>query len=478
MRIKKSKRGLTFSFQENESFYAGAKYRYVIDRALNEVIILPDKDGKYQMSRKGTAHKPLVDLRNQEIREIVSSARYMEIEICDDQIIVHVIRSQTYTEQLSDRELLSMLDSKEETVFEISKEDLLSNNEALTDMLKSAGLFSAKQRTDLEYVFDVASLFSGAGLLDYPFAKDNTFDIKFACDFDKSAVESYKYNIGDHILCMDMRELLPEQVPDIDLIIGGPCCQGYSNANRADINKETAKAKRLLIDDYIRIILAKRPLVFVIENVPQFITKEHGMYLEKVLTELSEYQITYQVVEDWELGGYTKRKRMILIGSKVGKILIPDVELTTKRTVGDALKKVTENWIHYKDVTQARPDTVEKMKHVRPGHNYKDIPEMADLDRHSNVYRRLAADEPGVTITNWRKVNLMPPVGNRILTVAEAEALMGLPGTFRVFGSLNDRQQQIGNGVTQAIAHFVKSIVKNALCAFANEKLAISYSVA
>lgn len=478
MRIKKSKRGLTFSFRENESFYAGAKYRYVIDRALNEVIILPDKDGKYQMSRKGTAHKPLVDLRNQEIRKIVSSARYMEIEICDDRIIVHVIRSQTYTEQLSDRELLSMLDYKEETVFEISKEDLLSNNEALTDMLKSAGLFSTKQRTDLEYVFDVASLFSGAGLLDYPFAKDNSFDIKFACDFDKSAVESYKYNIGDHILCMDMRELLPEQVPDIDLIIGGPCCQGYSNANRADINKETAKAKRLLIDDYIRIVLSKRPLVFVIENVPQFITKEHGMYLEKVLTELSEYQITYQVVEDWELGGYTRRKRMILIGSRIGKILIPDVELTTKKTVGDALKKVTENWIHYKDVTQARPDTVEKMKHVRPGHNYKDIPEMANLDRHSNVYRRLAADEPGVTITNWRKVNLMPPVGNRILTVAEAEALMGLPGTFRVFGSLNDRQQQIGNGVTQAIAHFIKSIVKNALCAFTNEKISINYSAA
>lgn len=53
MRIKKSKRGLTFSFQENESFYAGAKYRYVVDRELDEVIIIPDKDGKYQMSRKG-----------------------------------------------------------------------------------------------------------------------------------------------------------------------------------------------------------------------------------------------------------------------------------------------------------------------------------------------------------------------------------------------------------------------------------------
>lgn len=138
---------------------------------------------------------------------------------------------------------------------------------------------------------------------------------------------------------MDMRDLQPEQVPDIDLIIGGPCCQGYSNANRADINKESAKVKRLLIDDYIRIVLAKRPLMFIIENVPQFITKEQGIYLNKVLTELSDYQITYHVVNDWDVGGYTTRKRMILIGSKIGKVIIPNVELTSKKTAGDALKR-------------------------------------------------------------------------------------------------------------------------------------------
>ena len=243
-----------------------------------------------------------------------------------------------------------------------------------------------------------------------------------------------------------MRDLTPEQVPDIDVIIGGPCCQGYSNANRHDINKDTAKAKRLLIDDYIRIVKAKQPLVFLIENVPQFITKEGGIYLEKVLTELSEYQITYQVVNDWDVGGYTTRKRMLLIGSKIGKIQIPDVELATKHTAGDALKKVTPEWIHYSDITKARPDTIKKMDQVRPGHNFKDIKGMENLDRHSNVYRRLAMDEPSVTITNWRKVTLMPPVGNRILSVAEAAALMGLKKGFQFFGTLNDRQQQVGNG--------------------------------
>lgn len=251
-------------------FFTGAKYRYIIDRQVSEVIILPDSEGKYQVSRKGAAHKPLIDIRNKEIRDVISNARYIEIEICDDKIIAHIVKSQIYVDGLSDRELLPMFDSSDQISFEISKEDLIHNSESLVDMLNIAGFFSAKEVNDLEYVFDMASLFSGAGLLDYPFAKDPSFDIRFACDFDKAAVESYKHNIGDHILCMDMRNLQPEQVPDIDLIIGGPCCQGYSNANRADINKESAKVKRLLIDDYIRIVLAKRPLMFVIENVPQF----------------------------------------------------------------------------------------------------------------------------------------------------------------------------------------------------------------
>ena len=265
-----------------------------------------------------------------------------------------------------------------------------------------------------------------------------------------------------------------EEVPDVDVIIGGPCCQGYSNANRHDIDKTTAKAKRLLIDDYIRIVKDKQPLVFLIENVPQFITKEAGMYLEKVITGLSEYQITYQVVNDWDVGGYTTRKRMLLVGSKIGKIQIPDVELTRKRTAGEALKKVTPDWIHFSDVTKARPDTIEKMAQVRPGHNFRDIKGMEHLDRHSNTYRRLSMDEPSITIVNWRKVNVMPPIGNRILSVAEVAALMGLNKEYQFFGSLNDKQQQVGNGVTQAIASFVKSIIKNALYCHVNQQIQLT----
>jgi DNA (cytosine-5)-methyltransferase 1 len=347
-------------------------------------------------------------------------------------------------------------------------------------MLTASGLFSQKTRTDLSYVYDTVSLFSGAGLLDYPFKKDESFDIKFAVDFDKSACETYKANIGDHILCMDIRDLKEAQVPNADLIIGGPCCQGYSNANRAG-NEVQDISKRLLIDDYIRIVQAKKPLMFLIKNVEQFITKEKGKYLERVLTALSDdYNITYSVVNDWEVGGYSKRKRMLLIGSikAMGKIVIPDVCLTSKKVVKDALKKVTSEWYNYNDITKASASTQAKMAQVPQGGNYKYIKEMEHLDRHSNVYRRLDENEPSVTITNWRKVNLTHPTENRILSVSEAAAIMGLDKNFKFLGSINDRQQQCGNGVTQAIASFAKSIIKNALYRYSNESLGLSLAVA
>ena len=473
MRIKKSNRGLTFAFNANEKFRVGSHYRYIVDVRKSEIVLISDENGKYRISHKGVHSRPLVDLRNKEIKEAMSLAAYMEVEVLEDKIVVHIIKKDVSIDNLSERDIIDMLDKDTDISFAVSKETLLEHDSALVDMLTAAGLFSQKETDDLSYVFDTVSLFSGAGLLDWPFKNDGSFDIRFAVDFDSSACETYRQNIGDHILCMDIRDLAESQVPDADLIIGGPCCQGYSNANRAEKTEQNI-LKRLLIDDYIRIVRAKKPLMFLIENVEQFITKEKGKYLQKVLTELSDvYNITYSVVNDWEVGGYSKRKRMILIGSvkAMGKVIIPNVELVTKKTVRDALSKVTADWYNYSDVTNPSPSTVAKMKQVPQGGNYKAIKEMAHLDRHSCIYHRLAWDKPSITITNWRKINLTHPEKNRILTVSEAAAIMGLDNRFRFFGSLNDKQQQVGNGVTQAIACFAKSIIKTYLYAFVNKKL-------
>lgn len=473
MKIRKSNRGLTFSFNENEHFKVGSHYRYIVDTANSEVILIADENGKYKLSRKGANAKPLVDLRNEEIKEAMSLASYMEIEICDSQIIVHIIKKSVSFGTDSDIDIADLLDKNEEVSFAISKEELSEHNEALSEMLTASGLFSEKTAEDLAYVFDTVSLFSGAGLLDYPFHKDGSFDLRFAVDFDRSACETYRNNIGDHIWCMDIRDLDEADVPEAEVIVGGPCCQGYSNANRAG-NTVQDISKRLLIDDYIRMVRAKKPLMFLIENVEQFITKEQGKYLGKVIDELSaDYNITYSVVNDWDVGGYSTRKRMLLIGSvkAIGKVIIPDVELTERKTVRHALAKVDDTWFNYSDITKASPETVAKMAQVPQGGNYKCIRGMENLDRHSNIYRRLELDKPSVTITNWRKVNLIHPTENRILSVAEASSIMGLDKDFRFYGSINDRQQQVGNGVTQAIATFAKDIIKNYLYAFVNKQL-------
>lgn len=177
-----------------------------------------------------------------------------------------------------------------------------------------------------------------------------------------------------------------------------------------------------------------------------------------------KYNISTTIVKDADVGGYTSRRRAIMIGSKIGNISLPNLKLLPYKTVKEALDKVNESWFNYTDVTQANERTKRKMNFVRPGHNFMDIPdELRDRGTHSNHYRRLHWNEISPALPNWRKCLLLHPEQNRILTVAEAAALSGLDETVRFLGPLNSRQQQVGNGVPYAIANLIKNTVKKAL---------------
>lgn len=484
MKIKRSKRGLTFSIKER-LFDIGTKYRYVIDKTHNEILIIPDKNGNMTVSRKksGKTYKPLFDIRSKEVREVVSSCDYLEVEICRNRIVVHTIENVSEKSIIHRDNLVRIEDIVGRYTGEIVLDSVVGenypqkifghptlNDDAYFLYLCSNGPgykpFTKRVKKDIAKVYNVASLFSGAGLLDYAF-KDPQFRFVYGVDFDKDACETYRNNIGNHIVCDDIRNVDEKTVPDVDLIIGGPCCQAYSAANRRNENTAEAEKKRLLIDDYIRIVKCKQPKVFVIENVPQLLTKDHGMYINKVFDSLSEYEITTKVVCDLSVGGYTTRKRAIVIGSRIGEIKLPDAAFTTIKTVRDALKNVDSTWFNWNDVTLPRESTRVTMSYVPQGGNWKDVP--PEIHKfgpatHSDIYQRLAWDQPSPTLVNWRKINLTHPEENRILNVSEAAALMGLPKEFKVFGStLNAKQQQIGNGVTQAIGKFVKKYVLEAL---------------
>lgn len=324
-------------------------------------------------------------------------------------------------------------------------------------------------KDDLSYVYRVCSLFSGAGMLDYPFHKDPAFKIVFANDSDAGACMTYRRNIGKHILCAPISEVDGTKI-HAEVGIGGPCCFGFSNANRTNLESDESQKKRDLIDEYIRVISnIKEMKVIVVENVPQFLSRSQGKYMERLLSELPAYEFSVQNVVDCEVGGYTSRKRAIVIGSKIGQISLPNIKVSPYHTVREALSLVDSSWFNYSDVSTSTPDTARKMSYVRPGHNFKDIPPEAGTfgrHTHSDRYRRLNPDEVAPTIVNWRKICLMPPEGNRVLSVAEAAALQGFKKDFCFLGTIGQRQQQVGNGVPYAIANLIKNTIKQALNAW------------
>jgi len=109
----------------------------------------------------------------------------------------------------------------------------------------------------------IVSLFSGAGGLDLGLIQAGN-KVIWANDIDVNAVETYKNNIGNHIICEDIKNVNIDEIPDADVVVGGFPCQGFSMANRF----------RMLDDDrnqlykfFYEVIKRKQPKYFIAENV-------------------------------------------------------------------------------------------------------------------------------------------------------------------------------------------------------------------
>lgn len=494
--IKASDRGLTFSFNKTETFDIGTAVTYAVDLKNKKIIILPaqSENKKASVSRKkcGSEYKPLLDLRSKEVKELLAQAEYLNVEILGGQILVSayvedqsksgeqhkqekvikledIIPVRKISSFLMDENLLKMAVGTETVSFDATG-NIQSNVEGLNSYRSNA--FSPNFKKDLSKVFKVISLFSGAGMFDYPFAKDKQFEIVYAVDNDKDAVESYKHNIGEHIECKSVYDVNGKELPKADLLIGGVVCTPFSNANRHTRLKDHSDSK--LLNEYIRIVKESGVNAFVLENVPQILTACEGEYLQQILEEMKEFDITANIVCDSDVGGYTSRKRAIVCGSKFGKVDLPTILMKSVKTVKQALSKVTEDWFNYKDVTIPRKDTRLRMSCVPQGGNWKDIPEELRTNgckvekKHSHCYYRLNENSISPSIVNWRKPPLIHPVEDRTLTVAEASALSGFEKDFEFHGSLSSKQQQCGNGVPFALGKYVKDAIKKHLNQYIN----------
>lgn len=471
--LKGSKRGLTFSFHGNGAFEPGRKYQYIINLEENIIIIAPSETTGNRISKKrcGTQIKSLIDIRSREIREMVSCAKTIKIDIRENEILVHLFKQSTDAEiiRLDQKSKIGAIALSRELLRAAGGEDISWPGYSENGTPEHTGMEpDEKEKRDITDVIRVISLFSGAGMLDYAFSADTHFDIVYAAEYDPDAVETYRKNIGDHIHRIDIRTLTGKDLPNTDIIIGGPPCQPFSNANRHNEARFENHKEGDMFEHFIRLIQECFVKVFLIENVPGLLSNKDGYFTRMLREELPEYDIASAIVSDCDLGGYTKRKRAVVIGSRIGHPVIPQLKILPFKTVKDALGKVDHTWPNAADITVSNDLVKKKISMIPEGGNWRDLPEEYwTKSVHSNMYRRLDRNKPSVAIANWRKYLLSPPKWDktgdwdRILSVSEAAALQGVGKDFEFYGSMNAKQQQVANGVTYAIGKFIRGIVRS-----------------
>ncbi len=128
--------------------------------------------------------------------------------------------------------------------------------------------------------YSVVDLFAGAGGLSLGFQQTGKFDIKVAAENNKHAKATYKRNHGntkllDDVCTVDYQDIVHKHGP-IDVLIGGPPCQGFSNANRQ--KNHAISSNNRLVKEYVKAVCGLQPKVFVMENVDMLRSETHRFY--------------------------------------------------------------------------------------------------------------------------------------------------------------------------------------------------------
>lgn len=132
-------------------------------------------------------------------------------------------------------------------------------------------------------MYKVVDLFAGAGGLSLGFEQTKKYDIKVAFENNPEMQATYRLNHPDTDVrgdvCTADYTAIQEQYGAIDVVIGGPPCQGFSNANRQ--KNHTVNKNNMLVKQYVRAIVELQPKAFVMENVSMLKSQVHRFYLER-----------------------------------------------------------------------------------------------------------------------------------------------------------------------------------------------------
>ncbi len=316
-------------------------------------------------------------------------------------------------------------------------------------------------------------LFSGAGGFSLGF--DNKgFQNVFSVDIEPSFCETYHYNFPNHNLIQkdicditDLELRYLKEHDDIDVIIGGPPCQGFSIAGNIG-RKFIDDPRNRLFKEFVRVVKVIEPSYFVMENVARLYNHNKGNTRKEIIKDFENlgYKVACKILNSADYGVPQVRQRVIFIGAKHNQdILFPEKETDVYVTVKDALSSYPKlesgqaSTIPNHIAMSHSEQMLHKMSFVSDGGDRSEIPEQfRPKSGDVRKYIKYSSDKPAVTVTgDMRKIFHYEQ--NRALTVRELAKLQSFPDDFVFKGTKISQQQQVGNSVPPKLAEAIASVI-------------------
>lgn len=342
----------------------------------------------------------------------------------------------------------------------------------------------------------VADLFAGVGGLSHGFDMEG-FDIVFSIEFDKEIASANQYNhphtkvYNTDITKINIEDLYKRH-SNIDVIIGGPPCQGFSQkGKRLSLNDE----RNYLFQYFIQFVKKFKPKYFLLENVPNIITTSNGFFKDEIINAFSNlgYSIDHDILKASNFGIPQDRRRAFFLG-KLGsnslnlpkvnykKVSIKDaiydlpfiasgegkdVSVYDKEPLSKYQKKLrtTSTVLYNHKSTNHSKIALERLSLIPKNGGRDSLPkEHLTKSIFSGTWCRLKEDGIAATITTRFDTPssglFTHPILDRCLTVREAARIQSFPDTFRFYGNKTSQMKQVGNAVPPLLAKAIAEVIK------------------
>ena len=299
----------------------------------------------------------------------------------------------------------------------------------------------------------IVSLFSGCGGMDLGFLggfeflgenySQNNFSIIWANEINPAACNTYRVNIGNHIIEGDI-QLTATTLPSYaDIVIGGFPCQDISINGKM----QGVKGKRsCLYTSIVEAVRKMQPKMFIAENVKGLLLKSNADSLQTILNDFNSlgYNITYKLYDSADYNVPQTRERVFIVGTRndISDFSHPQpvcqTYITAKEAIGD-LESLSEDESFNHIWSKARKST-------------------------EQGNRRLQADRPGYTIRAECHGNIQFHYSlPRRISMREAARIQSFPDTFLFHSKLRETERQIGNAVPPVLAWHIANAVESTI---------------